>query len=174
MGIINIVLQGDLSSQTVKLDDSMKLHSLKLLHLYHNINSESFDKTTARGEIGSADANIQNHQRILFARISFINNENSATYFIDPDSDAGVANSLSDNLICLGTSKHNTDKNYQFKDLYKVLVSDIPKVIDQAFKVDLYTISSTGTLIHLIPSDFIAKGAGEHSHLVMTFEYSTY
>lgn len=170
MPIINIVAQGDLSNMKIKLDKAMTFNALKLLHIYHNINSKVFSKVIDR-EDNAPDSHIQDHQRILFARFNFINEENSTTYFCGNNEDSGVNNNESDNLVCLGLSKHNADKMYQFKDLYKVISSDIPKIINQQINIQLYTISSTGVKIKLKPEDFVVKGATEHSHIIFTFEY---
>jgi len=169
MPLINIVLQGDLSHSVVKLDRPYKFRHLKLLHLYHNINSMGFDKSTVR-EDGTASAHINDSQRVLFAKINFINSENSQTYFIEPDTNNNE--NTSDTHICLGLTKHNKDKTMIFKDLYKVLVDEIPKRVNGQFTIDLYTLDATGKLIKLIPTDFISKGAVEHSHMVLTFEFS--
>jgi len=169
MPLINIVLQGDLSHNVVKLDRPYKFRALKILHIYHNINSMTFDPKTVR-EDGTASAHINEHQRVIFAKINFINSENSQTYFIE-DNENNTENS-SDTHICLGLTKHNKDKTMIFKDLYKVIVDEIPKRVNGQFTIDLYAIDSTGKLVHLIPTDFIEKGAKEHSHMVLTFEFS--
>jgi len=169
MPLINIVLQGDLSHNVIKLDRPYKFRHLKLLHLYHNINSMSFDNTTAR-ENGAVSTHINAHQRVLLAKINFINSENSQTYFIEQDTNNNE--NTSDTHICLGLTKHNKDSTMIFKDLYKVIVDEIPKRVNGQFTIDLFTIDSTGNLVKLIGSDFITKGSKEHSHMVLTFEFT--
>jgi hypothetical protein len=171
MPLINIVLQGDLSHNVIKLDRPYKFRHLKLLHLYHNVNSMTFDPKTAR-EDGTASSHINEHQRVMFAKINFINSENSQTIFIEPDKNTGLGENDSDTHICLGLTKHNKDKTMIFKDLYKVIVDEIPKRVNGQFTIDLYVIDSTGKIVKLIPTDFIEKGSKEHSHMVLTFEFN--
>ena len=61
-----------------------------------------------------------------------------------------------------------------FKDLYKVIVSDIPKVIDQQIGIDLFFMNSKGELVRMNSADVIAKGTAEASILALTFEYEEY
>lgn len=169
MPIINLCLQGNLSEMVVKLDKSKKVAGLKLLHVYHNINSKIFNVSIERSD-GNADSHIRDHQRFLFARISFINSDNSQTYFVQNNQLAGVQNNLTDNLICLGLTKHDTNPVYQYKDLYKVLVDDIPKTIDQQITIKLYTLTSKGVLTPLTSADFIPHQSTEHTNMILTLE----
>lgn len=169
MPIVNFVLQGDLSEQVIKLDKSKKVAGMKLLHIYHNINSKLFSTTIDRAD-GVADKHIRGHQRFIFARLSFVNSDNSQTYFTKNNGLVGVNNPVSDNLICFGLTKHSADPLYQFKDLYKVLVDDIPKTIDQAITIKLYTLTSGGAITPLHPADFIPKENTEHTNMILTFE----
>jgi len=179
MPILNIVLRGDLSSQRIKFDRSYKFRTLKLLHIYHNINSKAFSTTQHRPELDTPsslltkDTKIKDHQRLLFAKLSFINHDNSQTLFIEPNSNAGLQSALTitDNHICLGQAKHNSSNELQFKDLYKVLVDDIPKEVNGQFKVELSCLSSTGQMVRLHPADFKTSGS-EQSILVMTLEFT--
>ncbi len=170
MPILNIVLQGDLTKQKVKLDRRYNFKFLKLLHIYHNINSKLFSKTAYRDN-GLVDSNIQDHQRLIFCKMNILNADNCDTYIIDPDLSAGDQNNITDSQICFGLTKHNTDANSVFKDLYKVLISGIPKQIDQQLEFKLSTINSKGVLVALESADFVALGTKECSQLVMTFEY---
>ncbi len=179
MPILNIVIRGDISSQRIKFDRSYKFRTLKLLHIYHNINSKAFSTSQHRpeldvpGSINTKDSNIKDHQRLIFAKLSFINHDNSQTLFIEPNSNAGLQSdkTITDNHICLGQAKHNSSNELQFKDLYKVLVDDIPKEVNGQFSIELSCLCSTGEMVRLHSSDFKTSGA-EQSVLVMTLEFT--
>ena len=57
------------AKKTVKLQDGYKMKFLKLLHIYHNINNTAI-----------TDAEGTSDNTILFARISFLNGNNSVFF----------------------------------------------------------------------------------------------
>ena len=93
-----------ITQKTFKLQNTYKMKYLKLLHIYHNISLEN---------ISDGEGTQQNS--ILFAKISFLNSQN--TVFYEHKNGEVFEHG---GMICLGETSKSQGESV-FKELYKVL-----------------------------------------------------
>ena len=114
------------AKKTIKLQDGYKMRFLKLLHVYHNINNTNISD----GE-GTSD------NTILFARISFLNGNNSVFFEFN-----GQQTIEHNGMICLGETVKEEHQSV-FKDMYKVLHDGKQLLyINQPFEISLFKLTS--------------------------------
>ncbi len=174
MPIINLIFRGDMTKCRFKLDRNYKWKSAKILHAYHNLRSShlSTKETRSNGEI---DTNINLHPRLIFIKLNIFNADNVSTYEVEDINNAGLQDNPSSNAICIGMTNDKVEgAKMKFKDLYKAIISDIPKEINQQISMDMYFCNSGGHLVRAVNSDFNALGQKEASILMLTIEYSEY
>ena len=160
------------AKKTIKLEDGYKMRFLKLLHVYHNINNTAISD----GE-GTSD------NTILFARISFLNGNNSVFFEFN-----GQQTIEHNGMICLGETVKEEHQSV-FKDMYKVLHDGKQLLyINQPFEISLYKLTSidagadntdlatyNGTNSHMIQpitvSEFRNGLSSAGQFISFTFEY---
>ena len=114
------------AKKTIKLQDGYKMRFLKLLHVYHNINNTNISD----GE-GTSD------NTILFAKISFLNGNNSVFFEFN-----GQQTIEHNGMICLGETVKEEHQSV-FKDMYKVLHDGKQLLyINQPFEISLFKLTS--------------------------------
>lgn len=160
------------ATKTIKLQDSYKMRFLKLLHVYHNVNNTAISD----GE-GTSD------NTILFAKISFLNGNNSVFFEFN-----GTQTIEHLGMICLGETVKEEHQSV-FKDMYKVL-HDGKQILflNQPFEISLFKLvskdptdgntdlsvyNSTGShLIQPISVSEFRGGLGSAGQFIsFTFEY---
>tara|TARA_R110001599_G_scaffold90423_1_gene238395 strand:+ start:215 stop:790 length:576 start_codon:yes stop_codon:yes gene_type:complete len=118
----------EIATKTIKLNETYKMKYLKLLHIYHNINSI---------EIHDGDSISQAENTILFAKLSFLNSQQAVYYEVD-----NSGNVLQHNgLVCLGESVKDENQTI-FRDCYKVLHSKGVLNINEPFSIQLFQLRS--------------------------------
>lgn len=118
----------EIATKTIKLNETYKMKYLKLLHIYHNINSI---------EIHDGDSISQAQNTILFAKLSFLNSQQAVYYEVD-----NSGNVLQHNgLLCLGESVKDENQTI-FRDCYKVLHSKGILNINEPFSIQLFQLRS--------------------------------
>jgi len=136
-----------IAQKTIKLERTFKMKHLKLLHIYHNINNVNITD-----DEGTSD------NTILFAKISFLNVDNSVFY--EHKNNQVIEHG---GMICLGET---VKENHQsvFKDLYKMLhEGNQPLYLNQPFTIQLFK---------LVPNDpsvdntSVATYNSSESHLI--------
>ena len=114
------------AKKTVKLQDGYKMKFLKLLHIYHNINNTAI-----------TDAEGTSDNTILFARISFLNGNNSVFFEFN-----GQQTIEHNGMICLGETVKEEHQSV-FKDMYKVLHDGKGVLyINQPFEISFFKLVS--------------------------------
>ena len=122
------------AKKTIRLERPFKMKYLKLLHIYHNISYTSIHNTANESTMGNT---------ILFAKISFLNSNNSIVYESVIESDGVFRPSKSsirehNGFICLGETIKEENMN-TFRDAYKVLHDGQDKLyINAPFTIELY------------------------------------
>lgn len=110
------------AKKTIRLEHGLKLKYLKLLHIYHNLDNTHI-----------SDGDGTSNNTILFAKISFLNANNSVFYEYDAGKTIEHAG-----MICLGETVKDENSSV-FKDLYKVLHdSNQLLFLNQPFTVELF------------------------------------
>ena len=114
--------------KTIKLNETYKMKYLKLLHIYHNLNST---------EIHDGDSISEAQNTILFAKLSFLNSQQAVFYEVDASGQLLQHNGL----FCLGESVKEENQTI-FRDCYKVLHSKGVLNINEPFTIQLYQLRS--------------------------------
>lgn len=158
--------------KTIKLEHGLKLKYLKLLHIYHNLDNTHI-----------SDGDGTSNNTILFAKISFLNANNSVFYEYDDGNTIEHAG-----MICLGETIKEENTSV-FKDLYKVLHdSNQLLFLNQPFTIELFKLvakdptagntnvaSYNGTKSHKIEPITIQEFRGgmdsPGQYISFTFEY---
>ena len=114
------------AKKTIKLEDGYKMRFLKLLHVYHNISNTNI-----------TDGDGTSDNTILFARISFLNSNNSVFFEFN-----GQQTIEHNGMICLGETVKEEHQSV-FKDMYKVLHDGKQLLyINQPFEISLFKLTS--------------------------------
>ena len=161
------------AQKTIKLEQGLKLKYLKLLHIYHNLNTANISNEEGTG-----------NNCIIFCKISFLNAKNSL--FLETSEGKTIEHA---GMICLGESVKDVHSSV-FKDLYKVLHDGRQLLfINQPFTVSLFKLvakdpsEATNTDISVYNSteshkivpitipEFRGDIAGPGQFLSLTFEY---
>ncbi len=116
-----------IAQKTIKLNDTYKMKYFKLLHLYHNINFSN---------IHNEDDTSQMSNTIIFAKISFLNSQQSV--FMETKDGELIQHN---GMICLGETIKTPYEN-TFRDVYKVLHSKGILYINQPFTVQLFQLGA--------------------------------
>ena len=160
------------AKKTIKLQDSYKMRFLKLLHVYHNLNNTAI-----------SDGEGTSNNTILFAKISFLNGNNSVFFEFN-----GTQTIEHLGMICLGETVKE-EHSCVFKDMYKVLHDGKQLLyINQPFEISLFKLvnkdasdgntdltvyNATGShLIQPITVSEFRNGLGSSGQFIsFTFEY---
>jgi len=120
-----------IAKKTFNLQRTFRIKYLKLLHIYHNI-----EYSNIHSEGDSEMANT-----ILFARISFLNGNNSVFY--ENLVENGIpATREHQGMICLGSTIDKVATNV-FKDMFKVLHDGKEHLyINSPFTIELFKLDS--------------------------------
>ena len=115
-----------IAQKTFKFERTFKMKYLKLLHVFHNINNTDI-----------SDGQGTSDNTILFAKLSFLNANNSVYYESDGKTTIEHAGT-----ICLGeTTKDSHTSTY--KDMYKVLHDGSQLLyLNQPFTIQLFKLES--------------------------------
>ena len=115
------------AEKTIKLERTFKMKYLKLLHIYHNISNANISDDEGTSE-----------NTILFAKISFLNVNN--TVFYEHKNKEVIEHG---GMICLGETI-KTEGESVFKETYKVL-HDGKQIlyINQPFTIQLYKLQAS-------------------------------
>lgn len=115
-----------IAQKTFKFERTFKMKYLKLLHVFHNINNTDI-----------SDGQGTSDNTILFAKLSFLNANNSVYYESDNKTTIEHAGT-----ICLGeTTKDSHTSTY--KDMYKVLHDGSQLLyLNQPFTIQLFKLES--------------------------------
>lgn len=134
------------AKKTFRLNRNYKFKFLKMLHLYTNISSENIID-------GGETTNT-----ILFARISFLGENNTVLYeseHILSASGAVEGNNIIANggYLCLGKSVDSINQ-IDFRDVYKTLHNNAknPLVINQPFTIELFKLLDVSDDTNLTPA----------------------
>tara|TARA_R100000951_G_scaffold39063_1_gene32945 strand:+ start:4585 stop:5064 length:480 start_codon:yes stop_codon:yes gene_type:complete len=141
---------GKIDGHRVKLHRSMKIKYLKLLHIYHNIETSNLSTEDDRDQ-----------QRVIFASLNFVNSDE-------------VYNSTEENnFITIGGTKHDTSGQITNRDLYKVLFNGGCKYLNQDIIIKFYYLDHDAQIKQFTASDVVAVGAdGNSSYISLSFEYT--
>lgn len=147
----------EIATKTIKLNETYKMKYLKLLHIYHNINSI---------EIHDGDSISQAQNTILFAKLSFLNSQQAVYYEVD-----NSGNVLQHNgLLCLGESVKDENQTI-FRDCYKVLHSKGILNINEPFTIQLFQLRS---IEPATTNDSVAVYNAVNSHTIVPLSCSEF
>jgi len=115
-----------IAEKTIKLEKTFKMKYLKLLHIYHNITNANISDDEGTSE-----------NTILFAKISFLNTEN--TVFYEHKNNQVIEHG---GMICLGETVKEEGSSV-FKELYKIL-HDGKQILflNQPFTIQLFKLQA--------------------------------
>ncbi len=135
------------AEKTIKLERTFKMKYLKLLHIYHNISNANISDDEGTSE-----------NTILFAKISFLNVNNTVFY---EHKDKEVIEH--GGMICLGETI-KTEGESVFKETYKVL-HDGKQIlyINQPFTIQLYKLQASDPAVG---NTDVAVYNSSESHLI--------
>jgi len=135
------------AEKTIKLERTFKMKYLKLLHIYHNISNANISDDEGTSE-----------NTILFAKISFLNINNTVFY---EHKDKEVIEH--GGMICLGETI-KTEGESVFKETYKVL-HDGKQIlyINQPFTIQLYKLQASDPAVG---NTDVAVYNSSESHLI--------
>ncbi len=115
-----------IAEKTIKLEKTFKMKYLKLLHIYHNITNANISDDEGTSE-----------NTILFAKISFLNVDN--TVFYEHKNNQVIEHG---GMICLGETVKDEGASV-FKELYKVLHDGKGILfLNQPFTVQLFKLQA--------------------------------
>jgi len=135
------------AEKTIKLERTFKMKYLKLLHIYHNISNANISDDEGTSE-----------NTILFAKISFLNVNN--TVFYEHKNKEVIEHG---GMICLGETI-KTEGESVFKETYKVL-HDGKQIlyINQPFTIQLYKLQASDPAVG---NTDVAVYNSSESHLI--------
>lgn len=152
MAILSFTIKGNdiglIDGKRIKLDRHRKLKYLKLLHIYHNLETSNLSTEDDRDQ-----------QRVLFCSLSFLNTDE-------------VYNATEENtLLNVGSTKHTADGTIVNRDLYKVLYNGGCKYINSDIVVKFFYLDHNAQLKQLSEDDVIGTSEdGNSSYFSFTFE----
>lgn len=153
MGILSFTVKGNdiglIDGKRIKLDKHKKLKYLKLLHIYHNLETSNLSTEDDRDQ-----------QRILFCNFSFINTDE-------------VYNATEENtFLTVSGTKHSSDGTVINRDLYKVLYNGGCKYLNDDIIVKFYYLDHDANIKQLTSDDVVGSSdEGNTSYFSFTFEY---
>ena len=154
MGILSFTVKGsDIGlndGAIVKLDRHRKIKYLKLLHIYHNLETANLSIEDDRDQ-----------QRIIFCSLNFINSDE-------------VYNATEENnFLTIGGTKHSSDGTIVNRDLYKVLYNGGCKYLNSDIIVKFFYLDHNAEIKQFTSDDVISTSAdGNTSIFSLSFEYS--
>ena len=160
MPVFSITLRaGQCTKHTVRLRRGLKLHFLKLLHFYHNIQTETLSPTSNT-----------THQRLLFAKFSCL----GLDQYENVSTDDGHGSTALITLGGTGITQKGAIGEVVARDLYKVLVDTPGFAIDQAFTIEMFYMDSKGVMQPLDSTHykFVDEGSDGMTFANFVFEYS--
>ena len=136
-----------IAEKTIKLEKTFKMKYLKLLHIYHNITNPNISDDEGSSE-----------NTILFAKISFLNVDNSVFY--EHKNNQVIEHG---GMICLGETVKDEGSSV-FKELYKVLHDGKQTLyLNQPFTVQLFKLQASDPAVG---NTTVATYNASESHLL--------
>lgn len=134
----------------IKLDKHKKIKYLKMLHIYHNLETSNLSTEDDRDQ-----------QRVLFCNLNIINTDE-------------VYNATEENtFLTIGGTKHATDGTIVNRDLYKVLYQGGCKYLNEDIIVKFYYLDHDANIKQFTSSDVVGTSdEGNTSYFSFTFEYT--
>ena len=144
-----------IAEKTIKLEKTFKMKYLKLLHIYHNITNANISDDEGTSE-----------NTILFAKISFLNTEN--TVFYEHKNNQVIEHG---GMICLGETVKEEGSSV-FKELYKVL-HDGKQILflNQPFTIQLFKLQAADPAVD---NTSVATYNSSESHLLKPINISEF
>ena len=144
-----------IAEKTIKLEKTFKMKYLKLLHIYHNITNANISDDEGTSE-----------NTILFAKISFLNTENSVFY--EHKNNQVIEHG---GMICLGETVRDEGASV-FKELYKVL-HDGKQILflNQPFTIRLFKLQAADPAVG---NTTVATYNSSESHLLKPINISEF
>ncbi len=136
-----------IAEKTIKLEKTFKIKYLKLLHIYHNVSNANISDDEGTSE-----------NTILFAKISFLNVDNSVFY--EHKNNQVIEHG---GMICLGETI-KTEGESVFKEAYKVLHDGKQTLyINQPFTIQLFKLQAADPAVD---NTDVATYNSSESHLL--------
>ena len=147
MPCLSLMLKGSelVGEHQFNIRRPLKVKYMKLLHFYSNIDSAGFNNT-------SAATGTKTQQRLLFAKINFINSDMYDNF------DEGHS------YVSLGASKWG-GKEMLTRDLFKLLIDKPVIKIEGDIRIRIYYMDASATLQPLTSSDVITTQTANKSEV---------